>query len=75
MDDKPFLSSKELSKRWGISERTLERWRWLNEGPRFVKIGGRVRYRQPDVDDYETHHLQETLKREKAASGQEVEHA
>ena len=75
MNDKPFLSPKELSRRWEISQRTLERWRWMNEGPRFVKIGGRVRYRLTDVEEFEAHRLQETLKREKAASVQEVEHA
>ena len=30
----------ELAKRWDISPRTLERWRWLGEGPPFLKLGG-----------------------------------
>jgi excisionase family DNA binding protein len=48
-----FLSQSELAKRWGISPRTLERWRWAGEGLRFVKIGGLVRYRLEDVEAYE----------------------
>lgn len=27
------LNQIELSRRWRISPRTLERWRWLGEGP------------------------------------------
>lgn len=48
-----FLSQSELAKRWGISPRTLERWRWAGEGLRFVKIGGLVRYRLEDIMAYE----------------------
>lgn len=43
----------ELSRRWSISPRTLERWRWLGQGPRFLKIGGRVVYRLEDVEVFE----------------------
>ena len=38
------LNQIELSRRWRISPRTLERWRWLGEGPQYLKIGGRVVY-------------------------------
>ena len=39
------LDQNELSRRWTISSRTLERWRWRHEGPAYLKIGGRVAYR------------------------------
>jgi len=39
--------------RWKISHRTLERWRWAQEGPRYLKIGGRVVYRVSDVEAFE----------------------
>ncbi|WP_376094345.1 helix-turn-helix transcriptional regulator [Roseomonas sp. CCTCC AB2023176] len=42
-----------LAKRWGISPRTLERWRWLGQGPAYLKIGGSVAYREDDVLAYE----------------------
>ena len=47
------LNQVELSRRWSLSPRTLERWRWLGEGPRYLKIGGRVVYRLEDIEAYE----------------------
>ena len=47
------LNQIELSRRWTVSPRTLERWRWLNEGPAYLKIGGRVVYRLDDVEAFE----------------------
>jgi len=43
----------ELSRRWSVSPRTLERWRWLKQGPAYLKIGGRVVYRLDDVEAFE----------------------
>ena len=51
------LNQVELSRRWTISPRTLERWRWCGEGPRYLKIGGRVAYRLEDVEAYEAKQL------------------
>lgn len=49
-----FLNQVHLARRWHISPRTLERWRWTGEGPAYVKIGGRVVYRLDDVKAYES---------------------
>ena len=54
------LNQIELSRRWTISPRTLERWRWLNEGPAYMKIGGRVVYRLEDVEAYEAAQMRTT---------------
>jgi len=54
------LTQIELAKRWRISPRTLERWRWKNVGPRFLKVGGRVIYRLEDVEAFEAAKLRET---------------
>ena len=51
------LNQIELSRRWSVSPRTLERWRWLGEGPVYLKIGGRVAYRLSDVEAYEAQQL------------------
>jgi hypothetical protein len=51
------LNQIELAQRWHVSPRTLERWRWLGEGPRFLKIGGRVVYRLQDIEHYEAEQL------------------
>ena len=47
------LNQVELSRRWSISPRTLENWRWRNEGPVYLKIGGRVAYRLDDIEAFE----------------------
>lgn len=47
------LNQTDLARRWRISPRTLERWRWLKIGPPYVKIGGRVLYRIEDIEAYE----------------------
>jgi predicted site-specific integrase-resolvase len=51
------LSQNQLAERWNVSPRTLERWRWLGEGPVYLKLGGRVSYRLEDVEHYEAIHL------------------
>ena len=47
------LTQIELARRWRISPRTLERWRWLRQGPQYLKIGDRVVYRLEDVQTFE----------------------
>ena len=53
------LDQSNLSRRWRVSPRTLERWRWLKIGPAYVKVGGRVIYRLEDVVAYEMAHLRQ----------------
>jgi hypothetical protein len=55
--DLRHLNQVQLSRRWTLSPRTLERWRWLKAGPPYLKIGGRVVYRLEDVEDYEANQL------------------
>ena len=47
------LNQVTLARRWGMSPRTLERWRWLKQGPRFLKLGGHVVYRLEDIEAFE----------------------
>ena len=47
------LNQKQLAARWSISEATLERWRSAGIGPKFLKLCGRVLYRQADIEAYE----------------------
>ncbi len=56
------MNQKQLAEYWGISERTLERWRSIGWGPKFVKIGGRVLYRVEDILEYEVEHLADSTK-------------
>jgi len=48
-----YLPEKCVANRWGISSRTLQRWRWLGLGPPYMKIGGRVRYSLLGVMEFE----------------------
>lgn len=50
---KPLLNQVELSRRWSLSPRTLEAWRWRGEGPAYLKIRGRILYRLQDVEAFE----------------------
>jgi hypothetical protein len=51
--DTRHLNQIDLARRWRVSERTLERWRWLKQGPPYLKIGGRVVYRRDQIENYE----------------------
>lgn len=52
------FNQRQLAARWDISEATLERWRSEGIGPKFLKLCGRVLYRQVDIEDYEESCLQ-----------------
>jgi hypothetical protein len=51
------LNQIDLSRRWSLSPRSLERWRWKKQGPPFLKVGGRVIYRLADVEEFEAAHM------------------
>jgi hypothetical protein len=51
------LTQHELARRWRMSERTLEAWRWRRRGPPHLRIGGKIIYRLRDVLAYEAAHL------------------
>lgn len=52
----------QLATRWGVSEGTLERWRCEGIGPKFLKLHGRVLYRQIDIEAYEESCLSSSTK-------------
>ncbi len=47
------LNQVQLGRRWSLSPRTLERWRFHGTGPRYLKVGGRVLYRMTDIEAFE----------------------
>ncbi|NDV23844.1 AlpA family transcriptional regulator [Desulfovibrio sp. JC022] len=47
-----LLSTKEAAEKLGLSPGTLEVWRCLGKGPRYIKIGRRVGYDLKDLDAY-----------------------
>lgn len=48
-----LLTERNLSDRWQVSCRTLQRWRAEGVGPAWLWIGGSVRYRFSDVLAFE----------------------
>jgi hypothetical protein len=55
------LTQEALARRWNISPRTLERWRWLRKGPPYLRIGGRIVYRLVDIEAFEAARLQSAV--------------
>ena len=47
------LNQYELARRWRMSQRTLERWRWQGIGPAYLKLGMRVVYQMKDIEAFE----------------------
>lgn len=48
-----MMNEKEAAAYLGLSARTLQQWRYLKRGPRYVKVSERcVRYRLVDLDDW-----------------------
>ena len=47
-----LLTEQQVAERLNCTKSALRRWRREGRGPRFVKIGRLVRYRQADVEDF-----------------------
>jgi excisionase family DNA binding protein len=45
-----LLSTEEVAEVLGRPPRTLRQWRYLGEGPKYLKVGATVRYRPRDVE-------------------------
>jgi excisionase family DNA binding protein len=41
-----------LADRLGVSRSTLQSWRYSGRGPRYIKVGRLIRYRNADIDAY-----------------------
>ncbi len=58
--DRRVLNENELAQRWGVSPKTLQRWRSEGRGPRYLKLSKRVSYPLEAVLDFERHALHES---------------
>ncbi len=52
-----LLTSDDLAKRWSLNPLTPAQWRVRGVGPRYVKLGRKVRYRLEEIEEYERKHL------------------
>ena len=60
LSERRFLSEAELAQRWGMSPKTLTRWRGLGRGPVFNKFSKKVAYPldgKNGVLDFEKRHV------------------
>lgn len=48
-----LVKEGELAERWKTSHRTLQRWRKLGYGPRWLKIGAGIRYPLTEILAFE----------------------
>ena len=54
------MNEIELAKRWGISPKTLQRWRSEGRGPRYLKLSKRVAYPVDEILHFEARALHES---------------
>lgn len=47
------LLTADLARRWCVSSRTIEGWRYRNIGPAYRRIGGRVVYKLEEIERFE----------------------
>jgi len=45
----PFLTVTEVAQLLRCSASSLNKWRLIGRGPRFVRVGSRIRYRPADI--------------------------
>ena len=67
--ERRVLNELELADGWGMSHLTLQRWRVMGLGPKFLKLGGKVSYRIEDVEEYEQHSLRISTSQSAHAAG------
>jgi predicted DNA-binding transcriptional regulator AlpA len=51
--ERRVLSETELAQRWGVSPKTLQRWRTEGRGPKYLKLSKRVTYPLEAITEYE----------------------
>ena len=47
-----LLTETQVAVMLNIQVATLRRWRWIGQGPRFIKIGAAVRYDPQELKAY-----------------------
>jgi predicted DNA-binding transcriptional regulator AlpA len=50
--DTDLVDEASLAARLGVSRSTLQSWRYAKRGPRYIKLGRLIRYRNADIETY-----------------------
>lgn len=48
-NEREVLTTREAAELLNLTRHTLEQYRWKGIGPKFLKLGHRVRYRESDL--------------------------
>ncbi len=67
-----LLTTPEAAEYVRLGKPTLERFRLSGEGPLFAKLGGAVRYRQADLDNWVASRLVNSTSAVRAKQGGDV---
>ena len=71
-EERQLLREDEAAQFCDVSPRSLQRWRWAGNGPRFIRLGGTrrgaVRYRRSDLERYLEERTINTTSEELASS-------
>ncbi len=51
--ERMVFTEADLASRWGMSPKTLQRWRTEGRGPHYLKLGKRVTYTVNAIEAYE----------------------
>jgi hypothetical protein len=68
VDQLQLFDQKTAAKLLGLSVRTLERHRVAGTGPRYVRLGRLVRYRQQDLADFVDRNVRTSTSEDAAAT-------
>lgn len=49
-----ILKRKDLAKRWGVCERTVDRWIREKDVPKYVSMTGRYWFDEEEIKEWET---------------------
>ena len=52
-----YMTERALAEIWGLKRNTLQKWRSLGVGPKFLKRVGRIVYRKQDIAEFEQNNI------------------
>jgi len=52
-NDKKYITTKELARRWLRSPRTIEGWRVRKTGPNYLDLNGKILYELKEIIEFE----------------------
>jgi predicted DNA-binding transcriptional regulator AlpA len=67
MEDPELLTERETAPLLRLTVKTLQSWRALKKGPRFVRVGRRVLYPRAEIEHFITTNTIQTVPCQRAA--------